>query len=82
MNGNLKTHSLANSLGADKFGSNNLRDYDKEPFVIKSYERFFVYTIFFIPLAFSGLFLHFIFYNYGAGYFYMVVFFAILTLKV
>ena len=79
MNENFKTHGLANNLNADKFGSNNLRDYDKEPLVIKSYERFFAYTIFFIPLAFSSLFLHFIFYNDGAGYFDMVVFLAILT---
>ncbi len=59
MNENLKTHDLANNLNADKFGSKKFeRDYDKEPLVIKSYERFFVYTIFFIPVALAGLFLY------------------------
>ena len=35
--------------GSKKFA----RDYDKEPLVIKSYEDFFVETLFFMPLAFS-----------------------------
>ena len=49
----------------DKFGSNNLRDYDKEPLVIKSYERFFAYTIFFVPMMLAGLFLY-LFTDFGA----------------
>ena len=47
--------------GSKKFA----RDYDKEPLVIKSYERFFAYTIFFVPMMLAGLFIY-LFTDYGA----------------
>ena len=53
LNYNPNNPNLTN-LSSNKFE----RDYDKEPLVIKSYERFFVYTIFFIPVALAGLFLY------------------------
>ena len=48
LNYNPRNPNLTNP-GSKKFA----RDYDKEPLVIKSYEDFFVETLFFMPLAFS-----------------------------
>ena len=48
LNYNPRNPNLTNP-GSKKFA----RDYDKEPLVIKSYEDFFVETLFFMPLVFS-----------------------------
>lgn len=43
------------SPGATLFKNSKTRDYDKEPIVIKNYEKFFVYARLFIILPVSGL---------------------------
>ena len=48
LNYNPRNPNLTNP-GSKKFA----RDYDKEPLIIKSYEDFFVETLFFMPLVFS-----------------------------
>ena len=56
------------------------RDYDKEPIIIKSYERFFVCVIYFVPLAFSGLFVSLVFYDEKANYFEIAAVIFVLTI--
>ena len=60
LNYNPQNPNLTNP-GSKKFA----RDYDKEPLVIKNYERFFAYTIFFVPMMLAGLFIC-LFTDYGA----------------
>ena len=74
---NPQNSNLTNS-GSKKFA----RDYDKEPIVIKSYERFFVCVIYFVPLAFSGLFVSLVFYDEKANYFEIAAVIFVLTIIV
>ena len=52
----LKEQKYQQDLEFQKKNNPNFRDYDKEPLIIQSYEKFFVLTLFLSSLMFSGVF--------------------------